>query len=116
MGWQFCSKKSSVLTENPNAKSRMLFRELLVSKLPRGSQNDTSIDSALGWPPELYGKTLLLNTPYTLDTRHKGNQAGTKLEASSPPASFPACALSLRHIRPGGYRPLAPALLAPGSS
>jgi hypothetical protein len=88
MGWQFCSKKSSVLTENPNAKSRMLFRELLVSKLPRGSQNDTSIDSALGWPPELYGKTLLLNTPYTLDTRHKGNQAGTKLEASSPPASL----------------------------
>lgn len=61
----------------------MLFYELLARESLEAPRMIQGIASALGWQPELYEKTLLLNMPYTLDTRRREQQAATKLEASS---------------------------------
>lgn len=60
-----------LLNENHNAIQRIPLYELLFREVPEGSKTRQAIVVALGYPPEVHGKILLLKTPHLLTIEHR---------------------------------------------
>lgn len=59
-----------LLNENHSAIQSILLYELLFREFPEGSKTRQAIVIALGYPPEVHGRILLLKTPHLLTIEH----------------------------------------------
>lgn len=69
MGGQ-CHPRLHVLNEHHNAMKRIPLHELLFREAPEVSKTMQAIVTALGYPPQIHGKILLLKAPHMLPTGH----------------------------------------------